>query len=116
MTADLPGALKGTQADSTATAFAGSSNGYPNATMTDPNAFTVECRFKVSGSVGGVLMGFNVNPYGITTPTVDQPVLYLDSGGRLSLGLSPTSSTVLRSSNPRRALGLLLPHGTLVPP
>ena len=97
MTADLPGALQGTQAASTSTAFAGSSNGYTNAAMTNPNAFTVECWFKVSGTIGGVLIGFNDNPYGITTPTIDEPVLYLDSGGRLSYGLSPATSTVLRS-------------------
>jgi prepilin-type N-terminal cleavage/methylation domain-containing protein len=98
MTAQLPGALGGAHAGSTAVAFAGSSNGYTNASVTNPTTFTLECWFKVAGTDGGVLMGFNPDGSGIVTPTSNQPVMYVDSGGRLAFGVSPGSSTVLRSA------------------
>ncbi|HEY0002332.1 MAG TPA: LamG-like jellyroll fold domain-containing protein [Actinoplanes sp.] len=98
MTAELPGALRGSQANSNAVAFAGGSNGYTNASVTNPTTFTLECWFKVAGTHDGALMGFSPNRSGIVTPTNNQPVMYVDSGGRLAFGVSPGSSTVLRST------------------
>ncbi len=93
MTAGVPGALQGPYqglSATTAVAFAGGTTGYDNTTMADPTTFTLECWFRVSGSLGGELIGFHSNTSG-SGGTHDRTV-YVDSAGRITFAATTTQS------------------------
>ncbi|HEX8347408.1 MAG TPA: LamG-like jellyroll fold domain-containing protein [Actinoplanes sp.] len=92
MTAGVPGALGGEESNTTAVAFAGGSNGYSNTSMTAPMVYTVELWFRATGTRGGVLAGFYANRTGPSGARDRQ--VYLDSGGRLTYGTYPSSSSI----------------------
>jgi hypothetical protein len=97
MTASLTGALQGTQQgqqSTTAVAFSGISNAYNNLQIASPGptAFTVECWFRTSSTLGGVLIGFGSTTSGVSA-SYDR-LLYLDSGDRLTFGTKPGASVL----------------------
>jgi hypothetical protein len=101
MTAGVTGALQGSQQglqSTTAVAFAGSTNAYMNAvTATAPTAFTLECWFRAGGTASGLLMGLFATQTG-SSGSRDR-LVYLDSGGKLTFGVSPSGTPItIRSS------------------
>lgn len=100
MTAGLPGALQGPQQgmqSSTAVALDGTTNLYNDTAVTNPGPFTVECWFKTTGNAGGTLIGFNSSSTTLTAGNGDR-VLFLDSGNKLSFGVSAGTPAQLRST------------------
>jgi hypothetical protein len=99
MTTGLRGALLGPQKNldgGYAVAFAGTSNAYSPTTFTGPSTFSLELWFRVSGTLGGHLIGFASAPSGSTT--YSDRMVFVDSGGRLSFVTKGTSTLhVVRS-------------------
>jgi hypothetical protein len=99
MTTGLRGALLGPQKNldgGYAVAFAGTSNLYSPTTFTGPSTFSLELWFRVSGTLGGHLIGFASAPSGSTT--YSDRMVFVDSGGRLSFVTKGTSTLhVVRS-------------------
>jgi hypothetical protein len=99
MAAGVIGALQGTNqglSGTTAVAFAGAATAYNNTSASNPLAFTLECWFTVSGTLGGELVGFHQTTSG-STGTHDRQ-LYVDSGGRLTFGTWVSSAQTVRST------------------
>jgi hypothetical protein len=103
MTAGLTGALQGAQqglSASTAIAFNGQAHLYNAFSYVSPSTFTLEGWLRVTGSQGGTVAGFTTSTTGTTAmTTIADRVVYVDSGGRLSFGVSPGGvKTVVRST------------------
>ena len=98
MAAGQAGALQGPQQgeqSSTAVAFNGLTNAYNPVQYTNPTTFTVEAWFRVRGSAGGAIFGFGVN--GTGTGGQRDRLVYVDSGGRITFGVYPSTMRTLRS-------------------
>lgn len=98
MTLGVAGALQGTYqglSASTGTAFAGAATAYDNTSVVDPTTFTIECWFRVSGNLGGEIVGFHQNAPG-DTGSHDR-TLYMDSGGNLSFATYVGAAQTVRS-------------------
>ncbi|GAA0799749.1 LamG domain-containing protein [Spirilliplanes yamanashiensis] len=98
MTARFTGALQGAQQGqqgSTAVAFNGFGNAYNPVASTNPAPFTVEAWFRTAAKAGGAIFGFSVNPAG--TGGQRDRLLYVDSGGRITLGVYPGIARTIRS-------------------
>ncbi|MCV2395822.1 PKD domain-containing protein [Actinotalea sp. M2MS4P-6] len=82
----------------TAASFDGTSSGIAIGTAADngPSTFSVEAWFRTSSSAGGMIVGFGDRQSALSR-TVNRH-LYVDSGGRLSLGITAISFVTLRSS------------------
>lgn len=100
MTAKIIGALQGPQQnleDSSGIAFAGLANAYRGGTTVNPTTFTLECWFRVGPGQFGPLIGLASTTNTYTGTTTDK-VLYIDSGGRLSFAVKPTTPVTLRTT------------------
>jgi len=100
MTLGAVGALQGTyqgQSASTAVAFAGGASAYENTSSVNPTTFTVECWFRVSGSLGGEILGLHQNTTN-DTGSHDRS-LYVDSGGKLTFATYVASAQSVRSTS-----------------
>ena len=98
MTLGAVGALQGAYqglSGSTAVAFAGAATAYDNTSLANPTTFTIECWFRVSGSLGGEIIGFHQNAANDTG--LHDRSLYLDSGGNLSFATYVGSAQTVRS-------------------
>jgi hypothetical protein len=103
-TAEQAGALQGSQqglTGTTAIAYNGTGTPYNSnngGTFSGPSAYTIECWFKVSGSMGGTLAGFTTSSTSMATDALR--ALYVDSGGKLTFGVSNSGTeTTIRSPN-----------------
>jgi hypothetical protein len=100
MTLGAVGALQGTyqlQSGSTAVAFAGAANAYENTSLANPTTFTIECWFRVSGALGGEVLGFHENTTN-DTGSHDRS-LYVDSGGKVTFATYVASAQSVRSTS-----------------
>jgi hypothetical protein len=94
-----PGALQGGQqgeASSTAVAFNGASLAYNPISYVNPATFTIEAWFRASGTAGGTIAGFTTSTTSMSSAA--DRMIYLDSGGQVTFGVSPGGTkTTIRS-------------------